>query len=70
MAKTKQSPPEKIPDVIKSGELFIRETYLRLHRQKREFSTEQANEKLEREIKSGSVVIHGNRGEIKIFKKV
>lgn len=71
MSKQKQSKkPEQLPDLIHSGELFIQETYLRLHRQKRELTTEQASKKLEFELKSGAVVVHHNRAEIIVYKKV
>lgn len=62
--------PEPKAHPIKLGELFIKETYLRLHRQKNGMTTESASAQLETELKTGAVVIHGNRAEIKIYKKV
>lgn len=55
---------------INFGELFIKETYLRLHRQKHGMTTESASFQLEAELKTGAVVVHGNRAEITIYKKV
>ena len=66
--KPKQKPLER-PHPINQGELFIKETYLRLHRSKLELTTEQALEKLNSDLRVGSVVIHGNRAEITIYLK-
>lgn len=62
--------PEPKAHPIKAGELFIKETYLRIHRQKHGMTTESAMAQLETELKTGAVVIHGNRAEITIYKKV
>lgn len=70
----KKPAAEKKPDPkahpIKVGELFIKETYFRLHRQKHGMTTESATAQLETELKTGAVVIHGNRAEITIYKKI
>lgn len=62
--------PEPKSHPIKAEELFIKETYFRLHRQKHGMTTESALSKLSLELKTGAVVIHGNRAEITIYKKV
>jgi len=62
--------PEPKSHPIKAGELFIKETYLRLHRQKHGMATESAMAQLQTELKTGSVVVHGNRAEITIYRKV
>lgn len=66
----KVSKPEHLPELIPSGELFVRETYLRLHRQKHGLTTEQANQKFESELRLGTIVRYGARAEIQIYKKV
>lgn len=72
MAKkaTAEKKPEPKAHPIKVGERFIKETYLRLHRQKHGMETESASAQLELELKTGAVVIDGNRAEITIYKKV
>lgn len=61
--------PEEIPDQIKPGELFVKQTYLRLYRAKG-LSTEQAETRLSLEIKKGTVTLHHRRGETQIYRKV
>lgn len=61
--------PEEIPDQIKPGELFVKQTYLRLYRAKG-LSTEQVETRLSFEIKKGTVAFYHKRGEIQIYRKV
>lgn len=60
--------PEEIPEQIKHGELFVKQTYLRLYRAKG-LSTEQAETRLSLEIKKGTVTFYQKRGEIQIYRK-
>ena len=71
MSKQKKATkPEHLPELIQSGELFVRETYLRLYRQKHGFTTEQAIQKFESELRLETIVKHDTRAEIQIYKKV
>lgn len=71
---SKTAKPKKQPvllaDVIKPGELFVRTTYIRLHRQKHNLTTEEADAKFESDLKFGSIVMHKYRAEIPIYIKV
>ena len=60
--------PEPIQEQMKSGELFVKQTYLRLYRAKG-LSTEEAENRLNGEIKKGTVTLHHKRGEIQIYRK-
>lgn len=60
---------EEIPEQIKPGELFVKQTYIRLYREKG-LSTEQAETRLLLEIKKGTVTLHHKRGETQIYRKV
>lgn len=70
MKKSASKKQEELPDLFSPGELFIRETYLRMHRQKRGMTTEDAAQKLSDEIRLKTVVVHGNRAEVVIYRKV
>lgn len=69
MSKQKKPAPKpEIPDQIKPGELFVKQTYLRLYRAKG-LSTEQVETRLSLEIKKGTVTFYQKRGEIQIYRK-
>ena len=61
--------PEKLPDLLKKGELFVKETYLRLHRKNLGMTTEDAENMLKEEIINGSVCMHHKRAEVQIYIK-
>ena len=65
----KQAPkPEPIPEQMKAGELFVKQTYMRLYRSKC-LSTEEAETRLNGEIKKGTVTLHHKRGDVQIYRK-
>lgn len=57
-------------EILKPGEMFVQETYLRLQRQKNGMTTEAAQAKFQSEIRHGSIVKYSSRGEITIYRKV
>ena len=48
--------------------MFVKQTYLRLYREKG-LSTDEAETRLNGEIKKGTVTLHHKRGEIQIYQK-
>lgn len=69
MAK-KSTTVEQPKQILKVGEMFIQETYLRLQRQKNGMTTEAAQAKFQSEIRFGSIVKYSSRGETTIYRKV
>jgi hypothetical protein len=67
---SKPKTPDKPRDLIPPGEQFIRTTYLRLHRQKQDLTTEQAAAKLEAELKAGTVVRSGEWNGVQEYLKL
>lgn len=72
MAKTK--PKQKVESneirsTVIPGELFVRTTYVRLHKQKHGIPEGEALKLFESELKSGSVVFSHEWSGIKIYKK-
>ena len=70
MSKQKKSAPkhDSIQEQMKPGELFVKQTYLRLYRSKG-LSNDEAEIRLNGEIKKGTVTLHHKRGEIQIYRK-
>ena len=73
MAKTKPAKPKfethEIRSTVSPGELFVRTTYVRLHKQKHGLSESEAFNIFEKELKSGSVVLSHEWSGVKIYKK-
>jgi hypothetical protein len=62
-------PSKELKQILKVGEMFVQETYLRLQRQKNEMTTEQAQAKFESELRTGSIVKYSSRGDVTIYRK-
>lgn len=58
-----------LKDLLKPGEVFVRETYMRIHRQKHGLSTEEAAEKLNLELSAGTVTLYKKNGEVQLYQK-
>ena len=65
---SKKEPTERAHP-IKDGELFIKETFLRLHRQRHGLTTQEAEQRLQLELKSGMVEVYASMAEITIYIK-
>jgi len=59
----------EIRNTVSPGELFVRTTYVRLHKQKHGLSESEAFKLFEQDLKSGSVVFSHEWSGIKIYKK-
>jgi len=73
MTKTKPAKPKvethEIRSTVTPGEMFVRTTYVRLHKQKYGIPEREASKLFEQELKSGSVVFSHEWSGIKIYKK-
>lgn len=72
MAKTKAKPKvesNEMRTTVIPGELFVRTTYVRLHKQKYGIPESEASNLFEQDLRSGSVVFSHEWSGIKIYKK-
>jgi hypothetical protein len=67
---SKSKTPANPRDPMQPGEQFIKTTYLRLHRQKQDLTTEQAAAKLESELKAGTVERAGEWNGVPKYKRI
>ena len=60
----------RAPDIIPPGEQFIKQTYIRLHHKKQGLTNEQAAQKLESELKAGTVEKCGVWNGVQKYRRV